>query len=73
MGLVGGGGVSGVCHSIAVARIHFPAANQRRDEIMASVGSRLAIKDRKNDILLYVQQQNYCQRRSSGHVVYNFC
>ena len=38
-GLVGGGGVSGGVSSIAVARIHFPAANQRRDETMASVGN----------------------------------
>ena len=45
-----------VCHPIAVARIQFPAANQRRDETMAIVGSKgyNKSKDRKKDMLLFV-------------------
>ena len=78
-GLVGGGGVSGVrqvvCHPIAIARIQFPATNQPRDETMVSVRSKACNEstDRRKDILLFVLLQNYCQRRSSGHVVFNYC
>ena len=36
-----------VCHAIAVAGIHLPAANQRRDETMASVRSKACNKRQK--------------------------
>ena len=44
------------CHPIAMARIQFPAANQRRDKTMVSVGSKACneSKDGKKDILLFV-------------------
>ena len=45
-----------VCHPIAVARIQFPAVNQRRDGTMVSAGSKAfnESKDRKKDTLLFV-------------------
>ena len=73
--LVGGEGVHEVCYPITVARIQFPAANQQRDETMVSVGSKASneSKDGTKDILLFVLWQNYCQRRSGGRVVFNYC
>ena len=50
-------GAQVVCHPIAVARIQFPAANQRRDESMVvGVESKACneSKDRKKGILLFV-------------------
>ena len=45
-----------VYHSIAMAPIQFPAANQRHDKTIVSVGSKACneSKDRKKDILLFV-------------------
>ena len=46
-----------VCHHpIAVVQIQFTVANQRRDETVVSVESKVCneSKDRKKDILLFV-------------------
>ena len=48
----------------------------RRDKTVVYIwDQKLAMKakDRKDDILLFVLQQNHCQRRSSGYVVFNYC
>ena len=78
-GLVGGGGVLGVrqlvCDPIVVVQLQFPAANQQRGKTMVSVGSKACNENkyRKKNIFLFVLQKNYCQKRSSGHVVFNYC
>ena len=65
----GGGCVGGTSVGVAWFHvyIHFAADNQRRNK--ACNGS----KDGKRDILQFEPLQNYCKKRSGGHVVCIYC